>query len=75
MLFWGIPFISSTDSVSKFEGIMLNAHYVDVSVVNNDLLHWYAAIVAALHQLVSQVVVKYNHMCVYIVSLCIVYWL
>ena len=32
----GSLFISSTDLVSKFEGVMLNAHCVEVSVVNND---------------------------------------
>ena len=51
---------------------MLNAHRVDASVVNND---WYTVFVAALHQLVSQVVVKYDHMCVYIMGLHLLYWL
>ena len=32
----GVSFMSSCDSVSKFEGVMLNAHCVDMSVVNND---------------------------------------
>ena len=37
------------------------------------LFHWYTVFVAALHQLVSQVVVKYDHMCVYIVGLYLLY--
>ena len=36
MLFWRESFMYSWDSVSKCEGVMLNAHCVDVSVVNND---------------------------------------
>ena len=36
VLFWEVSFISSTDSATKFGGVMLNAHCVEVSVVNND---------------------------------------
>ena len=55
---------------------MLNAHGVDVSVVNNDAsASLYTAFAAALCQLVSQVVVKYDHMYVYIVGLHAPYWL
>ena len=65
-VFWGVSFISFSDSVSKFKGVMLNAHCVEVSVVNNDApLYLYVVFVAALHQLVSQVVVKYDHVCVH----------
>ena len=35
----------------------------------------YTVFVAALHQLGSQVVVKYDHMCVYILDLYLLYWL
>ena len=72
----GVSFISFLDSVSKFKGVMSNAHYVEVSLVNNDASASKAlciVFVAAQHQLVSQVVVKYDHMCVYIVGLYLVY--
>ena len=47
---------------------MLNAHGVAVSAVNNDAS-------TALCQLGSQVVVKYDHMCVYRMGLDTMYWL
>ena len=55
--------------MSKSEGIILNAHHVAVSVVNNDAsVHVYC-------QLGSQVVVKYDHMYVYRVGLDTMYLL
>ena len=53
---------------------MLNAHCVEVCVVNNDASASLCIVfVAALHQLVNPVVVKYDHMYVYIVGLYLVY--
>ena len=74
VLFWGISFISFLDSVYRFKGVILNAHCVEVSIVNNDASASFVySVCCCSAQLVSQVVVKYDHMCVCIVGLYLVY--
>ena len=69
---YSMEYHSFSDSVSKFEGVILNTQCVEVSVVNIDASTSFV-FGAALYQLGSQVVMKYDHMCVYTVDLYLMY--
>ena len=68
VLVWDVFSVWFSASAPRLEGIILNAHCVEVSLVNNDAsLHWCILYVAVLCELVSQVVVICDHMYVYTV--------